>query len=225
MARSSTGITTSASLHRAMAIVLSAVLLLTAVLVIHFLLTTYRKYGHIDITSYGMFWSRRELLWLHLAGGAIGMLLGPIQFITRLRGTYPRFHRWTGRTYLLAMLVACAGAAGLIATSPASLGIRVAFSATGLAWLFTALMGFAAIRKKQPLVHRRWMVRAYVVTLAPIAFRMAILIPGVMQLASPEVMIPTLLWLSWAAPLLAYEAGRRLLPNNAFKPMPLRGTA
>ena len=52
------------------------------------------------------------------------------------------------------------------------------------------------------------MIRAYLVTLAPALFRLSLLVPGVMALASPLVMIPTLLWLSWTAPLAAYELAR-----------------
>lgn len=37
------------------------------------------------------------------------------------------------------------------------------------------------------------MIRAYLVTLAPALFRLSLLVPGVMALASPLVMIPTLL--------------------------------
>lgn len=175
------------------------------VVIIEFLLITYRKYGHLDAGSYSIFWSRREWLWTHLAGGTLTMLLGPVQFLTQFPRAYPRLHRWTGRCYLLAMLVACMGAAGLIATTPAGFAFRSAFGATALAWLVTALMGFIAIRRKLPQVHRRWMVRNCLVTLAPITFRAMIRIPGVMELAAPSVMIPTLLWLSWVVPLLAYE--------------------
>lgn len=54
------------------------------------------------------------------------------------------------------------------------------------------------------------MIRNYLVTLAPASFRLALTVPGVMALASPVVMIPLLLWLSWVLPLLAYETVRVL---------------
>ena len=109
------------------------------------------------------------------------------------------------------MLIACVGAVGLILTSPAPDAIRTAFGATALAWLATAFTGYRAIRRGQVDVHRRWMIGCYLVTLAPITFRALIRIPGTMELASPMVMIPTLLWLSWAAPLLVYGGGVALV--------------
>jgi len=184
----------------------NAAWLLLIVAVIAFLSITYRKYVPMDPAAYSIFWSRREWLWAHLAGGALTLLLGPFQFLARLRNAYPRLHRWTGRIYLLAMLVACVGAAGLIATTPGGVGLQIAFAATEIAWLFTALMGFIAIRRRLPSVHRRWMVRNYTITFVFVTFRAAIRVPGVMDLAPPAVMIPTLLWLGWVVPLFAYEA-------------------
>ena len=86
--------------------------------------------------------------------------------------------------------------------------IRIAFIATGLAWLVTAIMGYIAIRQRRTRDHRRWMIRNYLVTLAPASFRLALLVPGLMALSAPMLMIPLLLWLSWALPLLVYEAIR-----------------
>lgn len=175
----------------------------------HFLWVAQQKYAQVDPAAYGMFWSRRAWLWMHLAGGALAMLLGALQFIARLRTRWPRVHRWMGRMYLLAMVMGISGAGGLIATSPAPAAIRLAFAATGIAWVTTAVAGFVAIRRKRMDVHRRWMIRNYLVTLAPATFRLALLLPGLTALASPIVMIPVLLLLSWVLPLLAYEAMRK----------------
>jgi hypothetical protein len=193
-------------LRRAMARIAWLVLALVA---FEFLLITWRKYGHLDAGAYGMFWSRREWLWMHIGGGALGIVLGALQWSTPWHRTYPRLHRGIGRAYLLAMLLASAGAAGLIATSPAGLAFRIAFAATALAWLLTAFAGFTAIRARRQQAHRRWMVRGYLITLSPITFRAMIRVPGVMELAPPTVMIPALLWLSWVAPLLVHEAAIR----------------
>lgn len=183
----------------------AALWLVAVAVVLHFLWGSYHKYAAQDPAAYGMFWSRRAWLWTHLAGGALTALLGPLQFVARLRNAYPRAHRWTGRVYLSAMLVACAGAAGLIATTPGGFALQAAFAATALAWLCTALPGYLAIRAGRTQAHRRWMLRNYIVTLAPTVFRLSIQVPGVMALAHPAVLIPTLLWLSWAAPLLVFE--------------------
>ena len=184
--------------------------LLLAIASAEFLIAAYGKYRHLDSAAYGMFMTRRGWLWLHLAGGLTTVLLGPVQFLTQWRLRQPRLHRLTGRIYLVGMLVAATGATGLIATSPAPFAIRAAFAATALAWLTTALTGLAAILRGAVERHRRWMVRNYAVTLAPIIFRLSLPLAIAGGLAPSPTLIATLLWCSWIVPLLACEAVRRL---------------
>ncbi|WP_213603530.1 DUF2306 domain-containing protein [Pseudoxanthomonas japonensis] len=184
--------------------------LLLAIASAEFLIAAYGKYRHLDSAAYGMFMTRRGWLWLHLAGGLTTVLLGPVQFLTQWRLRQPRLHRLTGRIYLVGMLVAATGATGLIATSPAPFAIRAAFAATALAWLTTALTGLAAILRGAVERHRRWMVRNYAVTLAPIIFRLSLPLAIAGGLAPSPALIATLLWCSWIVPLLACEAVRRL---------------
>ena len=184
--------------------------LLLAIASAEFLIAAYGKYRHLDSAAYGMFMTRRGWLWLHLAGGLTTVLLGPVQFLTQWRLRQPRLHRLTGRIYLVGMLVAATGATGLIATSPAPFAIRAAFAATALAWLTTALTGLAAILRGAVERHRRWMVRNYAVTLAPIIFRLSLPLAIAGGLAPSPTLIATLLWCSWIVPLLVCEAIRRL---------------
>jgi len=186
-------------------------LLVLALWCFDFLLGVYGKYRHVNPEAYTMFWTRRAWLWTHLAGGALAICLGLVQFFTQWPRAFNRIHRWTGRGYLTGILIAATGATGLIATSPAPFEIRLAFAATAWAWLITALTGLVAIRRGHVQVHRRWMIRAYLVTLAPITFRLIIRTPGVMTLAAPPDVIATLLWVSWVLPLVGYEVGRRSL--------------
>ncbi|HVK50774.1 MAG TPA: DUF2306 domain-containing protein [Pseudoxanthomonas sp.] len=192
------------------AALICALLLLTA-WCFNFLLSVFDKYRHVDPATYTMFWTRRAWLWTHLAGGTLAILLGLVQLLTQWPRAFNRVHRWTGRGYLFGILIASTGAVGLIATSPAPLAIRMAFAATALAWLSTSLLGLRAILRGQVQVHRRWMIRAFLVTLAPITFRLLIQTPGVMALAAPPDVIAVMLWVSWMLPLLLYEVARRLL--------------
>ena len=187
------------------------VLLVLAAWCLDFLLGVYGKYRQVNPEAYTMFWTRRAWLWTHLAGGALAISLGLVQFLTQWPRAFSRVHRWTGRGYLMGILIAATGATGLIATSPAPFEIRLAFAATAWAWLTTALVGLMAIRRGHVQVHRRWMIRAYLVTLAPITFRLIIRTPGIMTLAPPPDVIATLLWVSWVLPLVGYEVGRRSL--------------
>ena len=200
-------------------LVWAALWLLLGIASVEFLIAAYGKYRHLDSAAYGMFMTRRGWLWMHLAGGLTAVLLGPVQFLTQWRQRRLRLHRITGRLYLAGMLVAATGAIGLIATSPAPFAIRLAFSATALAWLTTGLTGLIAIRHGLVDRHRRWMVRNYAVTLAPIVFRLSLPLAIAGGLVPSPTLIATLLWCSWIVPLLLCETVRRLVgrqrPANA----------
>ena len=133
--RSGRGISVAAS---------AAVALALGWLGIGFLHAAYLKYAALDSPAYAMFLLRRGWLWCHLAGGGLGVVLGLVQLLTQRWPRLWRVHRVSGRVYFAAMLVAMVGAVGLIATSPAPMGIRVAFGSTLLAWLVTGGAGLVA---------------------------------------------------------------------------------
>ncbi|MBB3777319.1 uncharacterized membrane protein YozB (DUF420 family) [Xanthomonas campestris] len=154
-----------------------------------------------------MFLTRRGWLWCHLGGGAAGIALGTLQFVTQRWRRQAWVHRWVGRAYVAGMLAAMLGATGLIATSPAPMAIRVAFAATEAASLVAASVGLVAIRRGRVGRHLRWMVRAYLVTLAPVVFRVVLYAAvGAGVAPSPDT-IAALLWASWAVPLLIHMVG------------------
>ncbi|MXV12268.1 DUF2306 domain-containing protein [Xanthomonas sp. LMG 8992] len=173
-----------------------------------FVHSVYLKYASLQSPAYAMFMTRREWLWCHLGGGAVGLLLGALQFATQRWRRWPQLHRWVGRVYFVGMVVAMIGAVGLIATSPAPPLIRVAFAATALAWLVTGSVGLVAIWRGQVLRHQRWMVRAYLATLAPVVFRLALPSAIGLGLTPSPGLIALLLWASWVVPLSVYGVGR-----------------
>jgi hypothetical protein len=74
---------------------------------------------------------------VHMLVAPIALLLGPLQFYPKLRAKYPKSHRWSGRVYVTACVVA--GIAGL-ATSPYASGGPVAglgFGILAVLWVGT----------------------------------------------------------------------------------------
>src|ERR1700692_233104 len=59
----------------------------------------------------------------HMLIAPVALLLGPFQFFPGLRAKYSKVHRWSGRVYVAACVIA--GLGGL-ATSPSASGGRVA---------------------------------------------------------------------------------------------------
>lgn len=183
-----------------------------------FLYGVFLKYQGSNPENLGLFVDRTGWLFVHLAGGALTIALGPIQLLRQAVDVVRPVHRWTGRMYLTGLLVACTGAAGLLATSPAPTGIRVAFGATMLAWLTTAALGITAIRRGRVAVHRAWMMRNYWVTLAPVIFRLLLPSAITLGLTPSPTLIAALLWASWVTPLLLHEAVVRRVQPAATSP-------
>ncbi|SBV52769.1 hypothetical protein XBLMG947_3567 [Xanthomonas bromi] len=163
-----------------------------------------REICRTGLASVWHFLTRRGWLWCHLGGGALGIALGTLQFATQRWRKQVWVHRWVGRAYFAGMLVALFGATALIVTSPAPMAIRVAFAATEAAWLVVAALGLVSIRRGHLGRHRRWMMRAYLVTLAPVVFCIALYAAVVAGMAPSPATTATLLWASWPVPLLLH---------------------
>lgn len=107
-------------------------------------------------------------LWLHILGGAGFVLLGLLQFSAPLRRRLPWLHRWSGR-------VLVAGGLGLALASfwmnyrhpnLNDTGVHDALQTiAALALIVTLGLGIAAIRQRQIMAHRAWMMRAYALCL------------------------------------------------------------
>ena len=169
----------------------------------------WRNVGHyLDVRpeAYHYLWPKRAWLWMHLGGGTIAVLLGPFQFVGRLRSAWPRLHHWTGRFYLAGLLCAAIGAGVLFVTTPLGWTTAYAFAVMIGAWVATATMALLAILKRQVAIHRDWARRNYIITFAFVVFRLATgNIPGIRELGTVPEVFTTFGWMSWVVPLLLSE--------------------
>jgi Predicted membrane protein (DUF2306). len=118
------------------------------------------------------FADHRALTLTHILPGMLFMVLGPLQFMKRLRARYPRFHRWNGRIFLLASLVL--GVAGLAMAAGDTVGGRdekAAIFVFGSFFLFALAKAFQHGLQRNFASHRAWMIRGYAVGLAVAAIR------------------------------------------------------
>lgn len=164
--------------------------------------------------SFGDYWPHRGRLLIHLSGGTIALLTGIFQLWSGLRMRFPKVHRWTGRVYLVAVGIGTVGALWL-ATTP-SFGWNYGTALTGLAfaWSGCALMGYRAIRARKVAMHRRWMIRAYVVTFAFVIYRiieLALFHAGVKDVPTVEI---TAAWACWTIPLAITLVVQRTLSHR-----------
>jgi hypothetical protein len=111
---------------------------------------------------------------VHLALGAVLLILGPIQFIQRLRQQTPSAHRWIGRVYGFSALGAGLGGLGFILGSGAVGGPTMAIGFG----LYGALMAVAAVQtmrhgwRRRLASHRIWAIRLFALVVGSWLYRM-----------------------------------------------------
>jgi uncharacterized membrane protein len=162
------------------------------------------NYAHWDAQHYGRYWGVRGWLALHVLGGVVALLCGPVQLWTGLRGRTGAGHRIRGRVYGLAVLLGSIGAVWIATTSPASPAFGPPLIMLAAAWLATTGLAWAAIRRGQVALHQDLMIRSYVVTFAFVFFRWFAELPVLTHLSPPDRYV-TIGWLCWTLPLLATE--------------------
>lgn len=102
----------------------------------------------------------------HVLGGLTALLGGPLQFSSRIRKRYPRFHRILGRAYVVGVFLA-APLGILLSTShhdPRQIHTVVAITVQASAWMITTGIAFLTARNRHFQQHFEWMVRSYGVT-------------------------------------------------------------
>lgn len=163
-------------------------------------------HGSPDIKS--RFFATALAGWAHTMGGAVAVLIGPFQLITKLRTTWPRVHRWMGRTYLLAVLAGALGGLFFAPRGDAGVFGNIGFATLGIFWLYSGAQAYLAIRRGDVQVHRRWMLRNYALTFAAATLRiqLPLLIIGGLGF---QAAYTTVAWSSWVPNWLLVEAWLR----------------
>lgn len=115
----------------------------------------------------------RHLLIPHTLSGTVALLAGPLQFSTRLRQRYLKFHRVLGFMYLISVVVGAFTGIALAAGRPGFPGT----SMQAAAWIVCTAAAFAAVRNRHIVQHRQWMIRSYAVTFTFVSSRVLNLWP------------------------------------------------
>lgn len=149
----------------------------------------------------------------HVIFGPIALALLPFQLSLRLRSKRPTLHRWMGRAYGLAILIA--GLGGLVMGLGTTAGPVAAtgFILLALLWIGATARGIALAMAGRFAAHRVWMIRSAALTFAAVTLRLWL---PALQAVLPFGEAYTLVaWLCWVPNLLIAEwliLGRRPIP-------------
>ncbi|WP_244503488.1 DUF2306 domain-containing protein [Shimia haliotis] len=146
---------------------------------------------------------RRLAFFAHVGLAPVALMLVPLQFWTRLRIDRPALHRWLGRVYAVAILLAGVGgmlmAIGTQAGPVASLG----FGLLAVAWVGSTALAVWHIRNKRVALHKAWMIRSAALTLAAVTLRLEM--PILAMTIGLETGYPLVAWLCWVPNLMIAE--------------------
>ncbi len=169
-------------------------------------------------------------LFVHAFSSGLALILGPFQFLTKLRDRRRNLHRWMGRVYLLSVLVgglsAFLIAPGLISGLVGEVGLML----LAFLWLSSGFMAYANIRAGNVDAHREWMIRNYALTFAGVMLRLLVGTLIATQLPFLETkysgdfdvlfveVYRVVMWLSWVPNLIVAEMiiQRRRMPQPAL---------
>lgn len=141
---------------------------------------------------------------LHLAGAAIALAVGPFQLNTRLRTRFIKVHRWMGRSYVTGVLLGGLAALALATIAQTGLPARVGFGLLAVLWLTSTGMAYRHIRARNQPAHRRWMIRSYALTFAAVTLR--IYLPLSQAYGIPfDPAYQTIAWMCWVPNLVVAE--------------------
>jgi uncharacterized membrane protein YozB (DUF420 family) len=179
---------------------------LTSILVLRFLAKYAVPYLALSPEYYGeAFWSRRYVLLAHLGGGAIAIVVGPIQLWLGEHRLHMPWHRKLGKLYLAGVALGCSGGYYLALTSQTGWVTSAGLFGLAVAWTITTGMAYLAIRRGAIAQHREWMVRSYVVTLAFVFYRLFDEVMDRMGVGDYLERGKAAAWFCWAVPLLLAE--------------------
>ena len=117
-------------------------------------------------------------LWivLHLVGGSMALLLGPLQFWVFIRNRYLRFHRFAGKVYMFGIFLIGISSLRLSLVS-FCVPCRISLFLLTVFTLLATWFAWTAIKVRNIKTHRQMMVRSYVCVLAFVAVRLDDVMP------------------------------------------------
>ena len=116
----------------------------------------------------------RHLLIPHALAGIFALLIGPINFSSRIRERHRKLHRVLGRIYVVSVFVGSFTGIALAWGRPGLPGT----SMQAAAWMVCTTAAFITARNRQIIQHRQWMARSYAVTFTFVSSRVLNLVPA-----------------------------------------------
>ena len=146
----------------------------------------------------------RPWLFVHAGMASTALVLGPFQFVAKLRAKAPKVHRWMGRTYVIACLLG--GISGLLLATGTNAGpiAQAGFGLLAVCWIFANVQAWRLALAGRFAEHRRWMVRSFAMTFAAVTLRLYLPIAPMLGYDFMPAYV-AISWLAWVPNLMVAE--------------------
>lgn len=144
---------------------------------------------------------------LHVLPGLLFMLLGPLQFVKGIRERHIRFHRWSGRVFMVCAYIVGLSALCMPFISLPIGGLNEAAGSVLFALFFLVALtrAWRHILRKETALHREWMIRAFAVGLAVATVRPIMATAFAFFGLEPAAFLGTAFWIGFTLHLIIAE--------------------
>lgn len=147
----------------------------------------------------------RPWLPIHAGFAATALLIGPFQFLPRLRLRAPKLHRNIGKLYVISCLASAPAGLVLAWGSDAGSIAQWGFATLAVLWFTVTARAFWLATQGRIAEHRRWMIRSFAMTFAAVTLRLYLPIPPMFLHMSFIEGYRIISWFSWTSNLLVAE--------------------
>lgn len=161
----------------------------------------------------------RAAFYVHIFSGPVVLFSGLILLSDHIRRRHRNLHRGLGRVQAFVLLLFMLPSSVVMSRHafggwPAGLSFLLLSAATASC----ATVGVVHARGRRYDLHRRWMLRSYVLICSAISLRLISGTAGLIGTPSAEHAYIVAAWSSWLIPLMAYEIVERFRVSSSTGP-------
>jgi uncharacterized membrane protein len=162
--------------------------------------------GKVGILTGKPEWLLTNVTWhiafyMHIVLGGVSLLVGWLQFSSKLRSRNTKIHRYIGKIYVVSALFSSCAGCYIALFADGGFWASLGFSCLSIIWFGTTLMAYLTIRNRKIVKHQVLMTYSYAACFAAVTLRIwlpvLILVMGDYRTAYIVVA-----WLSWIPNLL-----------------------
>jgi len=143
----------------------------------------------------------------HGLAAVTAITAGTVQLYLGGPGPAPRRHKFVGRIYAVAVLIAALTALPMGLMAHGGPVAQVGMTINASLWLATLVGAIYAILRRDIPTHRRWMIRNLALTYSAVTLRVIVQVAVRLDL-DYEAVYPLAAWANWLLPLAAVELWR-----------------